>query len=172
MNSHRRFPQHKPSDNSFSIWAESYGGHYGPTFADYFEKQNKLIASGAIPQPATQFHLDTVGLVNACIDIDTQMPLYPEFAVNNTYGIKAISNSTYQAAVASLGTCRNLTQACRSLVEQKDPDNLGNNTEVNAACGKAYQFCFEKIASPFESSGVSHAFEPPPSPPTDWQVES
>lgn len=28
----RRFPEYKPDDEKISLWAESYGGHYGPSF--------------------------------------------------------------------------------------------------------------------------------------------
>ena len=35
-----RFPNYKPKDNKFSVWTESYGGHWGPTFSDYFQSQN------------------------------------------------------------------------------------------------------------------------------------
>lgn len=31
---------------TFNLWTESYGGHYGPQFYDYFYEQNELIASG------------------------------------------------------------------------------------------------------------------------------
>lgn len=27
-----RFPEYKPHDEKISLWAESYGGHYGPRF--------------------------------------------------------------------------------------------------------------------------------------------
>lgn len=27
-----RFPEYKPHDEKVSLWAESYGGHYGPRF--------------------------------------------------------------------------------------------------------------------------------------------
>lgn len=28
----RRFPEYKPHDEKISLWAESYGGRYGPSF--------------------------------------------------------------------------------------------------------------------------------------------
>lgn len=34
------FPKYKPNDGRVSIWTESYGGHYGPAFAAFFEEQN------------------------------------------------------------------------------------------------------------------------------------
>lgn len=32
----------------FNLWTESYGGRYGPSFYDYFYKQNELIKDGTI----------------------------------------------------------------------------------------------------------------------------
>lgn len=40
------FPAYENRD--FGLWTESYGGHYGPEFADYFEQQNAAIAAGTI----------------------------------------------------------------------------------------------------------------------------
>lgn len=140
-----RFPNYRPSGDRFSIWTESYGGHYGPIYADYFEKQNDLIAAGTIALPAIQLHLDTIGLVNACIDIDTQMPKYPEFAFNNSYGIQAINQTQYQTAIASSATCRNMTGICRTMADEKDPQGFGNNTVVNKACLDAFLYCFSKM---------------------------
>ncbi|KAK9778452.1 putative Alpha/Beta hydrolase protein [Seiridium cardinale] len=76
------------------------GGHYGPTFSSFFESQNTNIASGDI-KSAVPLHLDTLGIV-------TQMPFYPEFAFNNTYGIQAINKTVYEAAVAAWPQCQEL----------------------------------------------------------------
>lgn len=40
-----QFPQYE--NRNFGVFTESYGGHYGPEFADYFEQQNAAIASGS-----------------------------------------------------------------------------------------------------------------------------
>ena len=41
-----RFPEYENRD--FGLFTESYGGHYGPQFADYFESQNSAIVSGKL----------------------------------------------------------------------------------------------------------------------------
>lgn len=99
--------------------------------------------------------LDTVGLINACIDINTQMPFYPQFAFNNTYGIKAIDETQYKTAVSSFPKCKNLTDTCRSMAEKLDPLGLGNSSDVNKACYGAYTYCFDNMWLPYQGSGVS-----------------
>src|ERR1700761_656564 len=114
-------------------------------YSDFFGKQNERIAAGTIAAPAIQLNIDTVGLVNACIDIDTQMPFYPEFAFNNTYGIEAINETQYQSAVASFPTCQNMTGICRTMADELDPQGFGNNSKVNEACLDAYLYCFSNM---------------------------
>jgi carboxypeptidase C (cathepsin A) len=146
------FPKYRSSSDKFSIWSESYGGHYGPVFADFFGKQNSLIIAGTIPAPAIQLHIDTVGLVNACIDIDTQIPSYPQFAFNNTFGIEAINETQYATAISSTAMCLNMTGVCRSMADEQDPEGLGNNDEVNKACLNAYLFCFSRMHDGYDKT--------------------
>jgi hypothetical protein len=94
-------------------------------------------------------------LVNACIDIDTQMPFYPEFATNNTYGIQAINETAYESAMSALPICQNLTTTCRTMADELDPEDQGTNAEVNKACSDAYLYCFDKVSGPFQATGVS-----------------
>ncbi|KAK4235296.1 hypothetical protein C8A03DRAFT_46548 [Achaetomium macrosporum] len=138
----QQFPEYKPKDNKFSIWSESYGGHYGPAFADFFTSQNEKIADGRIASGAVPLRLDTVGIVNGCVDILTQMPSYPRMAYNNTYGVQVINETEYHAAMNSFPACRERVEACRALAAKQDPAGLGNVDEVNKACNDAYNFCF------------------------------
>lgn len=46
QNFYAAFTQYENRD--FGLWTESYGGHYGPEFAAYFEAQNAKIAAGTI----------------------------------------------------------------------------------------------------------------------------
>ena len=70
----------------FNLWTESYGGHYGPAFFNYFQEQNAKIESGDMDGYPLNFA--TLGIGNGIIDEAVQAEWYPEFAVNNTYGIK------------------------------------------------------------------------------------
>ena len=155
---HIRFPEYKSKDNKISIWTESYGGHYGPSFAEFFESQNDLITSGELPAPATPLYLDTLGIVNGCVDILTQIPAFPQMAYNNTYDLKLINATAFQSAVDSFPACQNVTLECRALAAAEDPQAMGNNTDVNAACAKAFEYCFETMWSAYAYSGVCTSY--------------
>lgn len=152
-----RFPGYKSPDNHFNIWAQSYGGHYGPIFADYFEEQNDKIADGSLTGSAIPLHVDTVGLVNACIDIDVQIDFYSEYAHNNTYGEVLITEEAYEAARAASPACKNMTATCRSLWAAKDPNGVGNQADINAACKGAFDYCFQNMHSFYGATGVSQS---------------
>ncbi|KAL7807949.1 Alpha/Beta hydrolase protein [Trichoderma aethiopicum] len=91
------FPHYKPSDDRISIWAESYGGHYGPGFMRFFQEQNEKIANGTIEdEHAHYLHLDTLGIVNGWLDSVIQEEAYIDFPYNNTYGIQVFNQSIYE----------------------------------------------------------------------------
>ena len=77
----------------FNLWTESYGGHYGPAFFNYFQEQNAKITSGKME--GYGLNMATLGIGNGIIDEAIQAEYYPEFAVNNTYGIKAYNDTVY-----------------------------------------------------------------------------
>lgn len=147
------FPEYKSNINqgrdTLSIWGESYGGHYGPITADYISKQNALIQSGKIAKPAKQLHVETLGLVNACIDGPTQIPLYPQMAYNNTYNLKTYNESTFELSTSKIPACLDLIKTCQNLADERDPEGFGNNPEVNFACHKAYKWCFDNVANTY-----------------------
>lgn len=127
-------------NRTFNLWTESYGGHYGPAFYDYFYEQNNLIANGE--QSGVELHMDTLGIINGIIDSLIQTPYYPEFARYNTYGIEAVNETIYnfmktayyipggchdyilycvyahKDTVAGQKNCEFATNICRGFVEQ------------------------------------------------------
>jgi hypothetical protein len=135
------FPHYKPADEKISIWTESYGGHYGPAFARFFSQQNDLITDGTINGPGAHYiHLDMLGLVNACVDDMIEAPAYADMAYNNTYGIEAINSSAYELSMSHWtkpGGVKDLILHCRELAGRFDPDDYGDNPEVNEACSAA-----------------------------------
>ena len=48
------------TSRDFHLWTESYGGHYGPAFFEYFEQQNKLVEDGRVKGKALK--LKTLGV--------------------------------------------------------------------------------------------------------------
>ncbi|KAF1925941.1 alpha/beta-hydrolase [Didymella exigua CBS 183.55] len=81
---------------TFNLWTESHGGHCGPGFDNYFYRQNEAIRNGSTK--GVELHMDTLGVINGLIDEQIQAPYYPEFAINNTYGIKAYNDTVYTFA--------------------------------------------------------------------------
>ncbi len=169
------FPDYKPNDNRISIWTESYGGHYGPAFANFFQEQNEKIANGTWSDAGETYdiHLDTLGIINGCIDTLVQEPSYPEMAFNNTYGIKAINRTVYDQTMTAFtepGGVRELIETCRALAAEGDPENQGNNATVNDACSAANDATYDIEGPYIEIAGRNYydiaAIDPDPFPPS------
>jgi hypothetical protein len=126
----------------------------------HFQSQNSKIKNGSLNDTHVKhLQLDTLGLSNPCIDSKIEAPFYPEFAFNNTYGLQTIPESVYLEAKSNLtksGGCYDLIDQCR-LLAINDPDNVGINETINAACSLATQYCFQFVQGAYtELSGVSH----------------
>ena len=68
------FPEYKTSDSRVSIWGNSYAGFWVPATAAYTVVQNAKIASGKID--GVVINVDTIGLLNGCIDLLYQAEAY------------------------------------------------------------------------------------------------
>jgi carboxypeptidase C (cathepsin A) len=78
------FPNYKPHDDRISLWAESYGGHYGPGIFRFFQEQNEKIANGnSVEKDAHFLHLDTLGIVNGLIDLAIAGEAWITYGYNN-----------------------------------------------------------------------------------------
>jgi carboxypeptidase C (cathepsin A) len=142
----QEFPEYKPNDNRISIWTESYGGRYGPETVAFFQQQNERILAGQIKDNSTQYmlKLDTLGIVNGCVDVITMQQFYPIMAYNNTYGLQTINETVYQEVVNSWNEpngCLETVMACRAMAAELDPTNQGGNPDVNMACVEASKSC-------------------------------
>lgn len=153
------FPQYNPSgigNNSVGInlFTESYGGHYGPAFATYFEKQNDLLDQGKLPANETwKIDLVSLGIIQGCVDDTIQGSSYSDFAYSNSYDIKAVSVTDYKSMKQSFsksGGCREQIEKCRKAVTSKDR----NNTAADE-CSSAVIYCNQYVVNPFEASGRS-----------------
>ncbi|THY32661.1 peptidase S10, serine carboxypeptidase [Aureobasidium pullulans] len=135
------------SNKEFNLWTESYGGHYGPSFFNYFNDQNKLISNGTIPGVKLDFN--TLGIGNGIIDEYIQAPHYPEFAVNNSYGIKSVNDTVYNYMKFALnmpGGCLDLVDSCRQSRETGQ-ENLATQT----ICSEAQDMCRDNVEGPYYS---------------------
>ncbi|KAL5113397.1 hypothetical protein ACEQ8H_008720 [Pleosporales sp. CAS-2024a] len=137
-------PQLDPNikDFTFNLWTESYGGHYGPTFYKYFYEQNEAIKRGTVK--GVPLRMDTLGIINGIVDEQIQAPYYPEFAIHNTYGIKAVNDATYNSmkqAYYQPGGCRDRVNSC------KNADRTTN--DGYNICAGATDYCRTHVEGPY-----------------------
>ena len=119
---------------TFNLWTESYGGHYGPAFFNYFYDQNNAIENGTAN--GTKLIMDTVSIGNGIISEKIQAPYYPKFAVNNTYGIKSINDTIADFMLLAYyigGGCSDAVDACTES-DRGTIDGLVNCASATAIC--------------------------------------
>ncbi|KAI1742621.1 Alpha/Beta hydrolase protein [Xylaria scruposa] len=132
----------KVKSRSFNLWTESYGGHYGPAFYKYFYDQNELIKKGSAK--GVELNMHTLGIINGIISASIQMPYYPEFAANNTYGLKTVNDTIYNFMKMNWefpGACKDSIEYCAS-ADRSTPDGL-------AACSQATAICRGLVEGPY-----------------------
>ncbi|KAK0754551.1 Alpha/Beta hydrolase protein [Schizothecium vesticola] len=140
------------------------GGHFVPEIA-------KIIQTTRFPDwPKSRVKVDSVGIINGIIDTLIQTPSYPDFAVNNTYGIQTIPVVVAETAKANMTTCTYLTTVCRDLQKPYDPLNTGLNATINAACLDAFGYYITYVAGPYDALSGRNPFDighttPDPFPP-------
>lgn len=87
--------------------------------------------------------------MNGCMDLLEQELSYAEFAYNNTYGINAINQTSYQTAIDSFNQpktgCRDQIIRCQTLAARYDPLTIGANLTVNRICNNASQYCEDEV---------------------------
>ncbi|OJD25890.1 hypothetical protein ACJ73_02741 [Blastomyces percursus] len=161
------FPQYNPSKGDgeegsaagIHLFTESYGGKYGPAFAQHWLAQNEARRSGKLPKETTlEINLQSVGILQGCIDDLIQEPFYPIFAYNNTYGIQAISRAEMDASLAAFEKtdgCKDRITSCRSKAQYLDPAGDGDVDAVNVLCLAAMYTCYNDIFSLFHKSNRS-----------------
>jgi carboxypeptidase C (cathepsin A) len=135
------------STTGVNLFAESYGGLYGPVFAELFEKKNALRRGGQLStNKSLEIKLTSLGIVNGIVDFKVQVPYYATFAYNNTYGIRpnnydqsAMNNQLTQ--LNSPGGCVDQITQCRALMDSQDPEGEGDVAAVNSKCSAATRAC-------------------------------
>jgi carboxypeptidase C (cathepsin A) len=176
------FPQYNPgvrpnssvvSTTGINLFAESYGGTYGPTFANYFEEQNRKRENGTIPRNSTlEIKLTSLGIVNGLIDSLIQDYYYATFAYNNTYGIRTISQTDELNLIEQYNSqCSSQTSLCRAAANRTDPEGEGDSQQANMACQTAAYNC-NGLMAPFQNSNLSvydiRVENPSPDPPNAY----
>ncbi|ETN39102.1 uncharacterized protein HMPREF1541_05324 [Cyphellophora europaea CBS 101466] len=176
----QEFPFYRPTDQKISLATESYGGRYGPAFFAFFEEQNQKIANGSFTDDDGEMfilNLDTLLIINGCIDRQVMYPSYPHIAYNNTYGIQTVNETIYQQMLDAYygpGGCRDQIDACRAQAALSDPDDTGSNSTLNALCASAENFCSSRVRGPYlDVSGRNYydfaTLDPDPLPPPFYE---
>lgn len=172
------FPQYAPNGTSMGVhlFAESYGGKYGPAFATIWEEQNLRRSNGSLSKNQTyEIKLASLGIINGCVDDLIQSPFYPVMANDNTYGLTTINPTRASLANGSFyasGGCQAQINQCRTAVSTQDPLDTGDVSVVNSICASAYQFCVTQVMEPYYDAGrsvydIAH-FLPDPFPPQTY----
>lgn len=160
------FPGYDTQSNELSIWGNSYGGYWVPETAVQFVKNLKNLSSEH-PLQCKNITVDAVGITNGCVDIQSALLGYPDFAYNNTYGIRFGTEALYEEALANAtgpGGCSDLIGECRALAELSDPDYTGSNATVNELCMEAFAFCELYVVASFPELDQVSFITPPNSP--------
>lgn len=69
------------------------------------------------PLKCEELVIDAVGITKGCVNIQTAMLGYPEFAYNNTHDVRHASEAEYESALNNYtmpGGCRDLIEECRA----------------------------------------------------------
>ncbi|CCM01217.1 uncharacterized protein FIBRA_03265 [Fibroporia radiculosa] len=132
-----KFSKYQQSD--FALWTESYGGHYGPTFAAYFLQQNTKISSGTLN--AMRINMKFLGVGDGLTDPLSQYPGYMRYAVSNPYH-PLVSDVELSAAT----TFWNQPYGC------KDNITACYRNGSDAICADAQTWCNNKILGPLSGN--------------------
>ncbi|CAJ2504734.1 Uu.00g121280.m01.CDS01 [Anthostomella pinea] len=131
---------HTVQSRTFNLWTESYGGHWGPVFFSYFSDQNHAIQNGS--SKGVALNMGSLGIINGMISAKIQMPFYPEFAHNNSYGV-GINETVYQYMKMSWDF---------PAVDRSTPSGF-------AICAAASNFCSMYVETPFYWSTGRDAYD-------------
>ncbi|KAH9954498.1 putative carboxypeptidase S1 [Lactifluus volemus] len=117
-----RFPRYKNHD--FGLFTESYGGHYGPEFAEYFEFKNDAIMQNE--EEGTIIRLVALGINSAWFDAAAQYKSYIEYSSNNPY--RSLINSSQAATLmdAYNEKCLPALNTCSRSHSDRDCSNADN----------------------------------------------
>lgn len=159
------FPKYNPPKGNqlgVNLFAESYGGKYGPIFAETWEDQNLKHRNGSLSNSTLEINLVSLGIVNGCIDDDVQGPSYVSYALNNSYGIQLMSPVRARLANGTFygrGGCRDLITQCREASSSSSSSSFNNTSPsdpaaIDALCSRASTIC-SSLLDPYISTSRS-----------------
>ncbi|OAL72421.1 hypothetical protein A7D00_3420 [Trichophyton violaceum] len=156
------FPQYASVSQgaaNIHLFSESYGGKYAPNFVSYFENQNAKLKEGRLsPTDTLRINIQSIGILQGCIDDLVQNPYFPIFAYNNSYGISAITQEEKDGFLTNFskpGGCRDKVIGCREEIKASDPENTGTVEVVNKKCLEALSTCLSETPNLFSKLGRS-----------------
>lgn len=162
------FPQYNPGQHpnrttvepvGVNLFAESYGGQYGPTFGDFFEDQNERRRTGEIPANSTlEIKLSSVGIINGLVDALIQAPSLGNFTYNNTYGIQAIDQTEWLNLISDFkapGGCQDLVTQCRKHMAAGDTEGESFDAATSSVCAEASNACYGIMGEAINEAGRS-----------------
>ncbi|RKL45680.1 Carboxypeptidase S1 [Fusarium proliferatum] len=111
-----RFPKYKSRE--FGLFTQSYGGHYGPEFADYFLKKNDQIKKG--DAEGHKVDMVALGINNGWIDPKRQFKSYATYANRNPYK-QILNNKLFTRFIDAYNKyCLPVINNCTQLEGQDD----------------------------------------------------
>jgi len=117
-----QFPRYK--NHKFGLFTESYGGHYGPEFAYYFESQNAGIEHGTVH--GKKIPLVALGINNGWFDSTLQYKAYITYALSNPYRSLITSAEASSYTNAYNADCAPAINTCTSTGTDSDCENALN----------------------------------------------
>ena len=149
------FPQY--ARNGIYLGTESYGGHFGPVFSEYFETQN-----ANLPANASDICLHGLIINNGWYDPRIQYPAYYTYLVNNTYDFHPFTS-------AQLTEIHDAFYGSGNCVDQLNACNNGGSDDV---CSAADDYCYNVEAMYDDITGRDEydirELEPDPYPYTNF----
>ncbi|KAJ4295345.1 hypothetical protein N0V90_007356 [Kalmusia sp. IMI 367209] len=162
------FPQYNPGQHpnrtvtepaGINLFTESYGGQYGPTFADFFEDQNERRRTGELPVNNTlEIKLASLGIINGIVDTLIQTPAMASFVFNNTYDVQGMTQTDYLNLLSNFkrpSGCQDLGNQCHARVTAGAFEGKNLDAETTSICAKASDACWYIQGKALQLSGRS-----------------
>ncbi|PLW42980.1 hypothetical protein PCASD_04728 [Puccinia coronata f. sp. avenae] len=125
------------ANREMTFWSESYGGHYGPIFTQFFRAQNALIQAKKLQAHVIQ--VTSLGINNGWFDPYVQYQSYYDYAQSKFNHVVDMANP---ATLAVVKTALNTKKGC--LAQLKNCANNGSND----VCQDADNFCAQHVTAP------------------------